>query len=396
MRGAGGALTGGAQAGLVNPDEVGRGALLGFATPAAISGVRALVRGVAPSAAAIPSPKLDTLRDATQAGYVVPPSSVKPTFMNKTLESIAGKIATAQTASVKNQAVTDALVRKTLGLPADAPLTPEALKAARASSYQTGYEPLRNLGTVPADSTFNQTLDDIANKYTGNGTIPAIDNPQVQQLVNAHKSAGFDASDAVDAIRILRESADEAFRKGDNALAKAYRGVALAYEQQLERAALSVDPQILDAYRSARTNIAKNFTVNKALRADGNVDAAKLVPDLKKGKLSGDLKLIAKFADSFPKAVQPSATVAGPGVHNLKAWGAGTLGTLGFGFGGPGGALLGGAPFVVPPAIRGALLSGPVQGLLGRTPTPSLLGSVLDGQTLGGLLGRAAPLLGAQ
>jgi hypothetical protein len=396
MRGAGGALTGGAQAGLVNPDDVGRGALLGFGTPAAISGVRRLVRGVAPTVGAIPAPKLDTLRDANQAGYVVPPSSVKPTFTNKTLESIAGKIATAQTASVKNQAVTDALVRKTLGLPDDAPLTPEVLKAARASDYQAGYEPLRNLGMVPADTTFNQALDDIANRYKGNGTIPAIENSQIQQLVGAHKSTGFDSSDAVEAIRILRENADEAFRKGENALAKAYRGVADAYEQQLERATAAVNPQMLDAYRAARTNIAKNFSISKALRSDGNVDAAKLVSDLKKGKLSGDLKLIARFADSFPKAVQPTATVAGPGVHNLKTWGAGMLGTLGYGFGGPGGALLSAAPFVVPPAVRNGLLSSPVQGLLGRTPAPSLLGAALNSQTLGGLLGRTAPLLGAQ
>lgn len=388
LRTVGGAVTGGASAGLIDPKDAALGAAIGGAAPAVVMGAGKIGgyvgdaiknRQVAAAAElAKKQPLNDTLRAGLDAGYVVPPSSVNPSFGNNVKESISGKIATAQAASTKNQAVTDGLVRKALGLADDAPLSAEALSKYRSDLHAAGYEPLRQLGAIPADSKFAADLSGIASKYTGKGTIPAIEKTEINDLVKAHKSSGFDAGDAVDAIRVLRDDAKDAFRQGNSALGNAKRAVADAYEGALERA-LPQGSDLLSSYRSARANIAKSFTVEDALKeGTGAIDARKLAAALQKGTpLSGELLTAARFANAFPKATQPPSLVAGPGVNNLKAMFAGgagaTGGALGAAVGGPAGAAIGsalgaGTSFVVPAAMRLQMFSpGAQRALLPQT-----------------------------
>jgi hypothetical protein len=383
-RAAGGAITGGLSAGLINPEDAKSGALIGAATPVAVMGAGKVgeyvgdalkARQTAAAAQyAKNQPLNDTLKAGLDAGYVVPPSSVNPTFANNVKESISGKIATAQEASSRNQQVTDGLVRKALGMADDAPLSVEALSKYRADMHATGYGPLRQLGPVPADQQFASDLASVAQKYTGKGTIPAIEKTEINDLVKAHQSTGFDAGDAVDAIKVLREDAKDAYRVGNSALGGAKKAIADAYEGALERA-LPPGSDILTNYQAARQNIAKSFTVEDALKeGTGAVDARKLAAALQKGTpLSGELLTAARFANAFPKATQPPSLVAGPGVHNLKAMfagGAGATGaTLGGMMAGPIGAGIGsavgaGGAFVVPAAMRAQMFSGGAQRAL--------------------------------
>jgi hypothetical protein len=383
-RAAGGAITGGLSAGLINPEDAKSGALIGAATPVAVMGAGKVGEYVGDAlkarqtAAAVQyaknQPLNDTLKAGLDAGYVVPPSSVNPSFVNNVKESISGKIATAQVASSKNQQVTDGLVRKALGLADDAPLSVEALSKYRADMHATGYGPLRQLGPVPADQQFATDLASVAQKYTGKGTIPAIEKTEINDLVKAHQSTGFDAGDAVDAIKVLREDAKDAYRVGNSALGGAKKAIADAYEGALERA-LPPGSDILTNYQAARQNIAKSFTVEDALKeGTGAVDARKLAAALQKGTpLSGELLTAARFANAFPKATQPPSLVAGPGVHNMKAMfasGAGAGGgALGAALAGPIGAGIGsalgaGGAFVVPAAMRAQMFSGGAQRAL--------------------------------
>jgi hypothetical protein len=383
-RAAGGAITGGLSAGLINPEDAKSGALIGAATPVAVMGAGKVGEYVGDAlkarqtAAAVQyaknQPLNDTLKSGLDAGYVVPPSSVNPSFVNNVKESISGKIATAQVASSRNQQVTDGLVRKALGLADDAPLSVEALSKYRADMHATGYGPLRQLGPVPADQQFASDLASVAQKYTGKGTIPAIEKTEINDLVKAHQSTGFDAGDAVDAIKVLREDAKDAYRVGNSALGGAKKAIADAYEGALERA-LPPGSDILTNYQAARQNIAKSFTVEDALKeGTGAVDARKLAAALQKGvPLSGELLTAARFANAFPKATQPPSLVAGPGVHNMKAMfasGAGAGGgALGAALAGPIGAGIGsalgaGGAFVVPAAMRAQMFSGGAQRAL--------------------------------
>lgn len=401
-RAAGGAIAGGASAGLINPADAPSGALIGAASAPIVMGAGRVGEYVGDALKARQSaaaaqfsrnqPLNDTLKAGIDAGYVVPPSSVKPSFANNVKESISGKIATAQIASSKNQQVTDGLVRKALGMADDVPLSVEALSKYRADMHASGYDPLRQLGPVRADQQFASDLAAVTQKYTGKGTIPAIEKTEINDLVKAHQSTGFDAADAVDAIKVLREDAKDAYRVGNSALGGAKKALADAYEGALERA-LPPGSGILKNYQAARQNIAKSFTVEDALKeGTGAVDARRLAAALQKGDpLSGDLLTAARFASAFPKATQPPSLVAGPGVHNLKAMFAGgagaTGGALGAAMGGPIGAGIGsaigaGGAFVVPSAMRAQMFSkGAQQSLI-----PAAPGSAGSMQQLAGLL----------
>lgn len=368
-----GSATGGAVAGLVNPSDAGFGAAIGGVLPGATAlagraGVA--LRGKVTGNGVTPE-TIDTARRAMDAGYIIPPSQVNPSFANRTIESLSGKFETAQMAATKNQEVTNSLVRKSLGLAPDAPLTKEAMQTYRNLQHQTGYEPLRNFGMLQAGPKFNDALDDIVKKFTGKGTIPAIgkEKQQIAELVNSHKSVGFDSGDAIDAIRTLRESADEAFGKGDKAVGKTYRAIAEAYESAIEDGLQTIKrPDMLKAYRTARQNIAKSHTVEKGLREGaGTVDARTLGRELQKGKpLSGELRQAAEFGNTFNKAAQPPHLIGSPGVNALKPIGSMVASGLGGVALGPAGLALGALNYAVPPLARARMFSKAAQrGLLG-------------------------------
>jgi len=411
LRSAGGAVTGAASAGLVDPETAKTGAVIGGAFPVAARAVAAVGRPIGARMAERATeraadlnrrqPMFDTLREGLDAGYVVPPSSVEPSLRNTVKESISGKIATAQVASSRNQTVTDRLVRQSLGLADDAPLTTEALQAYRTAQHAAGYEPVRQLGQLRADQQFNDDLAAVIRNNTGRGTIPAIANDEVANLANAHRSAGFDAGDAVDAIRILRENAQDAFRNGNTAAGRANRAIADAYENAIERAIPANQADLLNAYRGARANMARSFTVENALKeGSGAVDARKIAAEMQRGApLDGELLTVARFANTFPKATQPPSTVNGPGVHNLKAGLAALSAGAGASALGPLGAMAGAAyPFLVPPAMRAQMFSqGAQRGLIPQAGQGNrLLQFANDAEGLAQLFHRVAPVAGSQ
>lgn len=380
----GGAINGALTAGAINPEDTGTGALLGGAFPAVVQGAGKageLIGRATGSSIPVNPVKLQTARESMDAGYIIPPSQIKPSFGNRTIESLSGKHETAQLAATRNQAVTENLVRKELGIAPDVPMSFDSMKLYRSAQHSAGYEPLRNVGTVQVGPGFNQTLDDITKQYTGKGTIPAVQKKDIAELVDAHKSSGFDSGDAVDAIRILREDASDLFKKGDSAKAKATKAIADAYEGALDSALqTSGNPEMLSAYREARKKIAQSATVEKAIREGaGTLDARVLARELQKGKpLTGGIKTAAQFANTFDKAAQPPHLIGSPGVNNLRA----SLSALSAGAGGavfgPGGIALGAANYIVPPMARARMFSsGAQQGLLGQA-NPGLLGTGID------------------
>lgn len=275
-----------------------------------------------------------TLAAGRQAGYVVTPSQAGATgIINKVAEGLGGKIKTQQLASVKNQAVTDRLVRKSLGLADDTPLTPETLNAVRQQAGQA-YEALRGLGTVAADADFKLALQQASKQTQGaSRSFPGLvkANP-VDDIVKALDQPGFDAGDAIDAVRVLRDQADGFYTSGDKASGKAIKVIANALEDSLERAAQNTgNPQLVNGFREARKTIAKTYTVQGALnQGAGTVNAQKLAGQLAKGNpLSGELKQVAQFSQAFPKATQSGVDV--PAFSPLDVFSGG----LGAGLGSP-------------------------------------------------------------
>lgn len=391
---AGGSVNGLITAGAIDPDNAEAGAMIGGGFPIAVklagTGGKLIGTALGQGKQTLSPTKLQTARESIDAGYKIPPSMVNPSFKNRVVESMSGKHATAQIASTKNQAVTERLVRGELGLADDVPLTFDSMRLYRGAQHSAGYEPLRQVGMINAGQQFNQSLDDIVKQYTGKGTIPAIEKKEVADLVAAHKSNGFDSGDAIDAIRILRENASEAFAKSNGALGKANKAIANAYETAIDDALqASGKTDMLAAYRAARKKIAQSATVEKAIREGaGTLDARILARELQKGKpLSGGIKTAAQFANTFDKAAQPPHLIGSPGVHNLTAMfstGSGAAGAAGgAAVGGPMGAAIGGGvgaayPFVIPPLMRARMFSNGAQKNLVNGNSQGLLGNSID------------------
>lgn len=366
-------ITGGALAGA----GVGLGKAIGY-------GANKLVTASAANQAANAG-KTAAVQSARDAGYVLPPTDINPSPLNALAEGLSGKIKTAQAASFKNQPITNDLARKALNLPENTVITSDVLQGIRTQAGKA-YAAVKNTGTVAADDTYNKALDTIASKYQGAAeSFPGLAKNEIPDMVAALRQPGFDASHAVDAIGILRESADKAFRAGDTGLAKASKDAAGALEDQLGRhlEVTGQDPALIDAFKAARTDIAKSYSVNKALNpANGDVSATKLAAQLAKGKpLSGDLRTIADVGTAFPKATE--ALTRNPNALSPLDYMAAIANSKNS-------LMTGVNTLAVRPLLRGAILSNAGQKLATPSGTPNALLRLLSSDsTSGKLLGQA-------
>jgi hypothetical protein len=156
---AGGAVTGGASAALVDPESTTTGAVIGGLLPPAVglagAAGNALARtirgpGAAPGVA-------EAAQAARAAGYVLPPSQVDPSLTNRLLEGFSGKLTTAQNASAKNAEVTNSLAAKALGLSDDTRLSPEVLNDIR----ETAGLSYRDVASLPVRAPYSETKQNL-------------------------------------------------------------------------------------------------------------------------------------------------------------------------------------------------------------------------------------------
>lgn len=253
------------------------------------------------------SQKFAAAQRGNQLGYVVPPADLNPGALSELVSGLSGKVKTAQVASQRNQAVTDKLARQALGLGQADDLSADVLQRIRQQAGQA-YDAIKSSGAVTADKTFLDSLDNIMSTQQGAArSFPGLKNDAVTDLVSTLKQQVFDAGDAVDATKVLREVADKAYRQGDTGLGKAAKQASDAMEGMLERHLKAQGNQdALKGFQEARKLIAKTYTVQKALNSEtGNVSAQKLAQELAKGKpLTGELADVARMGQAFPKATQ--------------------------------------------------------------------------------------------
>lgn len=315
LRSAAGAAVGGTAASLANPADAAAGTAIGAALPGVLGlagragqAVGRSLRGPgqSPEAAAV-------VQAARDAGYVIPPTQANPSLLNRALEGTAGKISTAQNASARNQSVTTAKVVEDLGLPEGTKLTDDVYKQVRQSAGNA-YNIVKGLGTVQTDAQFAADLANLTSRQqTAGKSFPGLVKDDIENLVTSLNQKQFDAEGALSAISYMREKATEAYAKQDKSLGKAYRSASDALEDQLDRALSAAgNPDALQAFRDARTLIAKTYTAEAATnKATGSVDARKLGAMVNRGKpVSGGMRQAADFANAFPKAAQ---TVEGMG-----------------------------------------------------------------------------------
>ena len=249
------------------------------------------------------------VKAAQDAGYVIPPATSNPSAVTKTAEGVAGKLSTAQLASSKNMSVTNRLASRALGLSEDTPLTIESVKAVRSQAGKA-YEAVRGAGTIPLGPKWDSALNAAEAAAKGaNRSFPGLaKNDPLAERIAALRQPSVDAGDAIDAIKVLRDYADEAGASGAKHVAGTYRKLATALENQIDAHLSAGGPSnLVSQFRKARELIAKTYTVEKAMnKATGEVSAVKLGQQLGRGApLSGEIKQAAEFAQAFPKAARP-------------------------------------------------------------------------------------------
>lgn len=269
------------------------------------------------SAQAQNSVRDQTLREAIDAGYTVPPATTNPSAKNVALESMAGKAATQSLASTKNQKVTNRLIRADLGLADDAPLTRETLKGVRTEAGKV-YQAIEQSGDIITDQKY---LDDIVDLVGGDTEISkafpgakVTADKEVVDLADTLLQEKFSAKSALEYAKRLRSQSKNNFKtayaSGGNAekleLARAQWEAAGALEDAIGRnLAKQGNGQLAEQFQNARVTIAKSYSAEAALNeGTGNIVANRLVGQLRKGKpMAGGFEKVAKFASLAPKAM---------------------------------------------------------------------------------------------
>lgn len=280
------------------------------------------------------------LTAARNAGYKVTPSMAgRGGPVTSALQGLGGKIKLQQQASIENQQVTNRLAAKALGLAPDERITPEVLDTLRQRAG-AAYADISKMGKLPA-STNDLPRSVGVKSFTDKLTLGRRTEVDAADLISNWKQANADATGYYRAYG--RDANPETLAK-----AKAASAVA----KQIDDWLVKNLPDQAKALKAARVNIAKTYSVEDALNpTTGNINAAKLVRQLDKGKmLSGGLKDAAEFARAFPKAAQSGVDV--PAYSPLDGFAVGQ-----------GNALLS-LMTLHRPAARAALLSKPYQGLL--------------------------------
>lgn len=333
-----GALTGALAPTMGNESVLGNIAMGGAAGAAGgavmkgagVLGQQLLQRGAQKAAeqAAAHAVRDSTIQEAQQAGLVLPPSVTGHAGpIVKAVESVGGKAAVAQEASIRNQQTINQIARQEAGLLPNQPITEANLAAAR---------------------------DRLAGPYR---EVAQVSNRAAQALSRLQE-ARLDAKDAWKRYQL--QSGPEN-RKAAHAADQAVS----ALERVIDKEATATGkPDLLKQLRSARVAIAKNHDVEKALNVgSGNVEASQIGNMLDRrgsNAVTGGLGTIGRFAEAFPSFARerPSGQSA-PGIGALKPYAA----ALGLGLG----AEYGNQHYGLSPYMMGAaalpLLGGPARSI---------------------------------
>lgn len=314
-----------------------------------------------------------TIQEARKAGYVLPPATINQGSKTAVaVESLSGKAATQQTASFRNQRVTNRLIREDLGLKGARQTTEAELEAVRQQAGGV-YKAVANSGRITADQQYlndvaslGNVIDDVASDFPG-ATAPSAD--KIRELADSLFQTDFDAATAVKYVRSLREQAKAGFKtvnsQGGNAetlaLAKSQREAAGILEDAILRNLRNTGRSgLADSFERARILIAKSHDAEAALNpGSGNIDATKIGGMLRRGKpLGGNFELVGRFASAFRESAREQST--GPGVSALSAVLSGGTALGGVASGNPAMIAAAGLP-MARSAARGAILSQPGQ-----------------------------------
>lgn len=298
-RSAGGAVSGALSAGMVNPEDVGTGAIVGGALPGAIrlggaagqavgAGIRKSVGEVSPEVAALAS-------RAKQLGIDVPADRLA---QSKPLDALASGL---NYVPFSGRAATEAKMSEQLNAALSRTFgqnSPNVTQALRKADAQLGgqFDKFLKSNTVAVDQQFLQDLADAANKAAkelGRDGASIIAN-QVDEIISKGTTGAIDGQAAYNIKKTLdrigRRNSPEAWYALD------LKGKLM---DALDR---SVGPQAAQGFAELRKQYGNMLALEKLAKngVDGEVSAARLAN--MKNINNADLQELADIAAQFVKA----------------------------------------------------------------------------------------------
>jgi hypothetical protein len=307
-----------ATTGTINPQQVFNEAAAGGILTAPTATVSALTTPRAP--AKLTQAQLVAER-AIAEGATLPPTQVNPSMLNRLIEGISGKQQTSQIASVKNQQLVNEQARKTLNLAPDVEITPQVLQQYRDVKGQA-YDALRANPAYYADKPFLNDINSKTAEIQKRGGL--VKSGEELNLLNELKQLRFDGDGLVEKIKVLRSDSDVNFRSADPdkiRLAQVQKFASKQLEDLAERNLKNFNqPDVMTNFKQARQDIAKSYTIEKALNAaTGNVSGAALGQRAATGKIvPSELQALSNAAAAYPTAFQNVARIGSvPGFSPL-------------------------------------------------------------------------------
>ena len=329
----------------------------------------------------------NTIKNAQELGYVLPPSQVsKGSAVQKIVEGVGGKIQTSQAASLKNQIVTNNVVKKALNIADDQPLTIQALDDIIKNSSQV-YDDISKLGTFKIDSKFTANIAKSIDDYKKViNQLPDRKIPKLDSLIKTiDNMEEIDASNIIVLVKALQKENKALWKAGDDVAKQMQAKVqgSLA-DDLLDLVGRNIDniegldKSIIETFKNNRVVIAKAHAVKSAFNSNtGDVSAGLLA---KNKYLTDELKTIADAYNLSPKSFQAITDSKGVSFADFG---------LGLGASAIMGSPIGMATTMIRPAVRSGMLNKSYQkmirpnyktsnildklGLVANKATPSLL-----------------------
>jgi len=258
---------------------------------------------------------------AIAEGATLPPTQVNPSMLNRIIEGISGKQQTSQIASVKNQQLVNEQARKALNLAPDVEITPQVLQQYRDIKGQA-YDALRANPAYYSDKPFLNDINSKTAEIQKRGGL--VKSGEELNLLNELKQLRFDGDGLVEKIKVLRSDSDVNFRSADPdkiRLAQVQKFASKQLEDLAERNLKNFNqPDVMTNFKQARQDIAKSYTIEKALNAaTGNVSGAVLGQRAATGKIvPSELQALSNAAAAYPTAFQNVARIGSvPGFSPL-------------------------------------------------------------------------------
>lgn len=320
-------------------------------------------------------PEMSAVEAARSAGFKLTPTERGAGGpISRSLTGLSNEARLQRLIGQKNAEVVNQKIAQDFGFPPGMEVTKEALETVRKTAGDA-YKAVANTGKVVSDKAYLKDLEAIRDRFAPAARdFPGAANKSVFKELKGIANDTFGADAGVQMVNQLRDKASTAYRAGSATEGAAYKAMAKAIEDQLERHLVAVGQpaEFVESMKAARTTIAKTYMAEEALNAvTGQIKPGVYGKAAAAGKpLTGGAKEVGEAAAAFPRSLQSPATYLGTG----PAYGDVLLGVANRALnpaGGLGGDLL---SVGIRPMIRSGLASDWGQSLVGRPFAAEALG----------------------